>query len=151
MNEIKTPPYSQNSLSDGSVNERDNSDNFVKIPENEIVYTEDFPTTIQNQFSHFKNYFIDAKCLDKYPEHKTPFRLFTFLFFTLWVFNVIHSIGIISNTFRFRNIERVITEHKGNINELYRTKYNFILDTLHECKIDTSYYPPQEPTHEPFI
>lgn len=149
MDSIKTPPYSTTSLSDGSIEEKNHSDNYVKLPENEIVDSScSKSSSIKDSFWHFKEFYIDAKCLDKYPEHKTPFRALIFLLFTMFFMSFLQSTGLVMNSHRLRKIEYALTQQKNNIDELYRTKYNFILDSLHECKID-SYVPPQEPTHTP--
>ena len=152
MEAIKTPPYSTTSLSDGSVSEKDASENYIKLPENEIVDSScPNSSSIKDSFWHFKEFYIDAKCLDKYPEHKTPFRALIFLLFTMFFMSFLQSTRLVMNSHRLRKIEYAITQQKNNIDELYRTKYNFILDSLHECKVDTNYIPPQQPTYSPEI
>jgi len=154
MNAIKTPPYSTTSLSDGSISEKDNSDNYVKLPENEIINTSDPRddlSLLKENLIHFKESYLDGKCLDNYPEHKTAFRAGVVILLFMFIVNGLQSFGNVMLSYRMRKFEYALSEHKASINELYRTKYNFILDTLHECKIDSNYYPPQEPTHEPFI
>ena len=151
MDALKTPPYSTTSLSDGSISEKDVSENYVKCPENEIINTsdprDDF-SLLKENLIHFKESYLDGKCLDNYPEHKTAFRAGVVILLFMFIVNGLQSFGNVMLSYRLRTFEYALSEQKNSIDELYRTKYNFILDSLHECKID-SYVPPQEPTHIP--